>query len=110
MERPGRAASYREIAACLLVLENMRRDRLVAEVLDGDRIEIGEEGFAGLLDPRLDDLIDKLGRDADFIRVRRAQGESGAHDLADRDLAPLARQFIAAPRPAHPLENVRVNQ
>jgi hypothetical protein len=41
---------------------------------------------------------------AQIFWIRRAQRHPGAHDLADRDAPALARQLIAAPRPAHALE------
>ena len=51
--------SDREIAARFFFLEDVSGHRVIAEVVDGDRVQIGEKGFAGLFDRRVDDLLNE---------------------------------------------------
>ena len=47
---------------------------------------------------------------AQIYRIRGAQRHRDAHDLAYSNAPALARQLIAASRPAHPFEDLRVDQ
>ena len=86
------------------------RSAVLAQLLDGDRVEIGEEGLAGLAHGRFDDLFDQLGMRADLVGIGGAEADRGAHDFADRDPAAFAREFVAAAWSAHALENLGVDK
>ena len=99
-----------ESAGDLLVVEHMRLLGRFAHLFDRDRIEIGEEGFAGSAHGRIDDPLKQHRVCVEIFRIGGAQRHRGAHDLANSDAPALARQLIAASRPAHALEDLGVNQ
>ena len=82
----------------------------LAHLFDRDRIEIGEKGFARPAHGRIDHPLEQHRVCAEIFRIGGAQRHRGAHDLADSDAPALARQLVAASRPAHALEDLGVNQ
>ena len=80
-----------------------------AKILDGDLVEFGQEGLRGLVHRRGDNLVDQ-GGDRRRIILAGGIGHRRAYDVADADAPPLAGQFMAAPRTAHPLENIVAHQ
>src|SRR6202042_985428 len=107
---PQIPGSDSEIAADLLVVEHMRLLGRLAHLFDRDRIEIGEKGFARPAYRRIDHALEQHRVCAEIVRIRCAQRHRGAYDLAHGDPPVLARQLIAASRPAHALEDLGVDQ
>lgn len=53
------AISNGEIAARFLFFQDVRRHRVIAEIIDRDGVEIGEECLSSLFDRRIDDFLDE---------------------------------------------------
>jgi hypothetical protein len=91
VQTPQIAASDSEIAADLLVVERMRFPGRLAHLLDRDRIEIGEEGFARAAHGWIDHPLEQRRICAEIFGIGGAQRHRGAHDLAHSD-APESRR------------------
>ena len=70
--RPQIPGSDSELAADLLVVEHMRFLGRLAHLFDGDRIEIGEKGFARLAHGRIDHALEQDRVGAEILRIRSA--------------------------------------
>ena len=100
---PQIPASDAEVAADLLVVQHMRLLGGLAHLFDRDRIEIGEKGFTRPAYGRIDHPLKEHRVRPEIFRIGGAQRHRGAHDLAYADAPTLARQLVAASRPAHAL-------
>ena len=111
METRASTISDREIAAAFSSSSTCALSARFAEILDGDRVEIGQERLAGLAHGwARSPSPPGCECDADFVGIGGAEADRGAHDLAERDAAALARQFVAAARAAHALEDLGVDE
>jgi len=97
---PQIPASDSEIAADLLVVENVRLLGRLAHLFDRDRIQIGEEGFSPALR-----TAGSITRSSSTEFEPRSSGSAVLSDIAVRndlthsDTPTLAREFVAASRP-----------
>ena len=82
----------------------------LAHLFDGYRVEIGEKGFPARR------TAGSITRSSSTEFAPRSSGSAvlerhrGAHDLAYGDAPALARQLVAASRPAHAFEDLGVDQ
>src|ERR1700722_5981266 len=82
----------------------------LAEILDGNLVEIREERLARLADAGFDDFFEQLGPRADVVGICGAEADGGSHDFADSDPASFASEFISAAGPASALEYLGVDE
>src|ERR1043166_6414789 len=102
--------SYREISRGCADAIHAALARPAAEILDGPRVEPRHPFLLQGLDQGRYDAGAKIGARLGFFAIRVLHALRHPHDIADRNAPPLARQAIAAARPAHALQDSGAHQ
>ena len=72
--------------------------------------ELAQERLAGSLDDRRHDLVDEARLRARRLGFVHGGGQRRPHHVAGGDAPPLARELVAAARPAHPFEDALAHE